>query len=111
MNSEFAKLQKELIALMEALRKRLPRAASKAERDALLGEIQEVFQRSITAGRLAFEEAVAEMEQGAKRVTAASEKLRRRIAQIETVAKVVEGVSKLLTAVDELLDVAKGAVL
>jgi hypothetical protein len=107
MHPDLVRLQRTLIGLSEALRKKLPSAEDQQQRDAILLEISEVFHRSVLVGNLLFHLVTTEMATRIQGASRAVDELKQALKTIRTIKDIVDGVTTLLVLVDRALDVLK----
>jgi hypothetical protein len=107
MNSAIQQLHQQLIQSNLKLAKQLGRTSDPASADAILREMEEINFRVMMAGRLAFKETTAAIDQKIGVVIAASASLDLAIQNIQNLKNFIKAVGQFLTLVDKLLDTIK----
>ena len=106
-NVETRRLHQSLIAQVQALSARLGDTTDPAEAEALLGEIQQVNFRVMTAGSLLFKQTTAVIDARIADVVAASDDLQASLGQLKRINDLVRATTKFLGAVDKVLGAIK----
>jgi hypothetical protein len=106
-NVETRKLHQSLIAQVQALSARLGDTTDPAEAEALLGEIQQVNFRVMTAGSLLFKQTTAVIDARIADVVKASDDLQASLDQLKRINDLVRATTKFLGVVDKVLGAIK----
>lgn len=107
MNSAIQQLHQQLIQSNQKLAKRLGQTSDPDTADAILREMEEINFRVMMAGRLAFKETTAAIDQKIDAVIAASANLDQAIRDIQNLKNFIKSVGQFLTLVDKVLDTIK----
>ncbi len=106
-NPDLVALHRHLIDVVDQLERAIGRATTAAEVTAILDEIAEVNARVTSVGRQLFTQQTAQITSRVAAVTEAIAEVNRTIQDLESVKKLVQGVTRFLAIVDKAIDVAK----
>ncbi len=106
-NPDLAKLHSDLVALVATLDRAVGKATTKSQVIALLDEISDVNARVNMVGRQLFTQQTAEITKAAGTVEAAIPDIEKAIADLDKLQDFINGMTKFLKLVDQVLAVAK----
>lgn len=106
-NPDLLAVHRQLISLVDELERAIGRAKTAAEVNAILDEIAEVNARVTTLGRQLFTQQTSQIATRAQAVADGVAEVKAAIQELENVKSLVQGVTKFLSLVDKLIDVAK----
>lgn len=106
-NPDLLSVHRRLIGLVADLERSIGRAKTAAEVNAILDEIAEVNARVTAVGRQLFTQQTRQIAARAKAVEDAVADVKKAVDELESVKKLVQGVTHFLSLVDKLIDVAK----